>query len=300
MATDKKTKLEILSQLKESFNKSIDKKIECEKLNESVKGLKEQPISVLVNVFESISDKLVSGKKGQKCIKKYVNVIKENADLKKAYIADNIARYPKDINDSKLFTDTFVRMLQEIDSKSLKDGREKLSEVVSESVIVSKITSEELNNIINESKTSINEAFDYLVENKCVPTNMVEWCNKVATITDYVNANNVMTEECEVDNPQKLLEELSDMVGDGSTDTSKVMIDLSECILKGESPEVLFETYRNECISAIDEAMEDVSVEEKARLESMKMGLNEKKYREDTLSEDLLKMRELKQVISES
>jgi len=32
----------------------------------------------------------------------------------------------------------------------------------------------------------------------------------------------------------------------------------------------------------------------------MKMGLNEKKYREDTLSEDLLKMRELKQVISES
>ena len=63
------------------------------------------------------------------------------------------------------------------------------------------------------------------------------------------------------------------------------------------SKETLFETYKNDCISTIDEISDD---DNKSRLFAMKQQLSEKKYNEETLIEDLFNLAELKKTLLEA
>lgn len=294
-------KIEALNKLKAQLNEAFDRKISETKKGQIVEHLSEQPMYVLRAIFESVCDKLLDASNGEAVIKNYITLIKENSDLWNAYIVANSIKNPRNVNNIKSFTDMSVNVLKECNSEKYRDGIKKLSDVIKEAIKESNISYDELDSIINESKTQINESIDYIVNNNFKAGNIVDWTNMVGNISDYVEKNNMMLEEKETDGKtsEELLSELNKTLNESRSNEweSKVLNDMSMCILSGRDKSELFEEYRTRCINTIDAYSEEKSVEERARLNEMKLNLQAKKYNENTLSEDLLKMAELENIM---
>ena len=294
-------KIEALNKLKAQLNEAFDRKISETKKGQIVEHLSEQPMYVLRAIFESVCDKLLDASNGEAVIKNYITLIKENSDLWNAYIVANSIKNPRNVNNIKSFTDMSVNVLKECNSEKYRDGIKKLSDVIKEAIKESNIPYDELDSIINESKTQINESIDYIVNNNFKAGNIVDWTNMVGNISDYVEKNNMMLEEKEYDGKtsEELLSELNETLNESRSNEweSKVLNDMSMCILSGRDKSELFEEYRTRCINTIDAYSDEKSVEERARLNEMKLNLQAKKYNENTLSEDLLKMAELENIM---
>lgn len=294
-------KIEALNKLKAQLNEAFDRKISETKKGRIVEHLSEQPMYVLRAIFESVCDKLLDASNGEAVIKNYITLIKENSDLWNAYIVANSIKNPRNVNNIKSFTDMSVNVLKECNSEKYRNGIKKLSDVIKEAIKESNISYDELDSIINESKTQINESIDYIVNNNFKAGNIVDWTNMVGNISDYVEKNNMMLEEKETDGKtsEELLSELNETLNESRSNEweSKVLNDMSMCILSGRDKSELFEEYRTRCINTIDAYSEEKSVEERARLNEMKLNLQAKKYNENTLSEDLLKMAELENIM---
>ena len=298
----KKTKLEMLNEIKEKLEASIDKEINKETVRLLSESVNTKPLWELTGIFESLAYKLTSGKKRRKCLKEYVSTIKNNSDLKNAYVALGMVNNPKNICESKVFTDTLFRVIQESDKKNLTKGVDKIRGIVKESIRLSGLENGEIENIFESVKSPIGESLTYLFEHKCKPSNMVEWCNNISIVSEHINKNNTMIQESvnTKSNPSEIYNKLNELISESNGYLSDIVHSISECVLKGNNLESLFEEYKNDCINEIDKVMENTTLEEKARLESMKNSLFGKKYKEETLAEDLLKMSELKKVITES
>lgn len=294
-------KIEALNKLKAQLNEAFDRKISETKKGQIVEHLSEQPMYVLRAIFESVCDKLLDASNGEAVIKNYITLIKENSDLWNAYIVANSIKNPRNVNNIKTFTDMSVNVLKECNSEKYRNGIKKLSDVIKEAIKESNIPYDELDSIINESKTQINESIDYIVNNNFKAGNIVDWTNMVGNISDYVEKNNMMLEEKEYDGKtsEELLSELNETLNESRSNEweSKVLNDMSMCILSGRDKSELFEEYRTRCINTIDAYSDEKSVEERARLNEMKLNLQAKKYNENTLSEDLLKMAELENIM---
>jgi hypothetical protein len=294
-------KIEALNKLKAQLNEAFDRKISETKKGQIVEHLSEQPMYVLRAIFESVCDKLLDASNGEAVIKNYITLIKENSDLWNAYIVSNSIKNPRNVNNIKSFTDMSVNVLKECNSEKYRNGIKKLSDVIKEAIKESNISYDELDSIINESKTQINESIDYIVNNNFKAGNIVDWTNMVGNISDYVEKNNMMLEEKEYDGKtsEELLSELNETLNESRSNEweSKVLNDMSMCILSGRDKSELFEEYRTRCINTIDTYSEEKSVEERARLNEMKLNLQAKKYNENTLNEDLLKMAELENIM---
>ena len=74
--------------------------------------------------------------------------------------------------------------------------------------------------------------------------------------------------------------------------------DLSLCYISNGDKSELFETYKNDCINTID-GLSDGDLDKSTRLYAMKQQLQEKKFNEETLTDDLFKLAELKETLIE-
>jgi hypothetical protein len=293
---------ENLIKLKESFNRAIDKRINESKINDAVGTLKDMSFNRLVDIFESISGNLMESKEGEKLIGRYLRLIKENKDLRGIYAVSNYIKKPMGINSSQAFINESISTITEKDKNRIQEGVEKLAEIVKESIGLSAIDFAELEEIFGNTNTMINESLDYIINNKRTSNNLVEWSNKLSNIMEYVDQNNKeMVNEGDISNkkPEELLSELEEIISNPENQMweSKVLYDISKADLEGTDKNALFEAYKAECLHVIDEVIEDKGIEEKARLNEMKSNLEGKQYNPDTITEDLVKMAELAELM---
>ena len=92
-------------------------------------------------------------------------------------------------------------------------------------------------------------------------------------------------------NVESLKEELDKCDKEWRKDTLIDMI--TEEIAGGNNRQQLFETYKNKCLSTINESLERDDKEEKIRLTEMKNKLDKKAYNGLTYYEDMMLMAEL-------
>jgi hypothetical protein len=71
------------------------------------------------------------------------------------------------------------------------------------------------------------------------------------------------------------------------------------CNISNGNKETLFEEYKSKCIGLIEETLgdEDITLETKSRLSTMKGQLSEKMYKEETANEDILKLANLENTL---
>lgn len=283
-----------LIKLKESFDKAFDNQIREHKLQEKVNEIDNLNFGEIKSLFEGISDKLFDGHKD--CVSKYIKTIKENQDLKTFYTLFESVLKPSHVDDPNLLVSCMITLSEGLNKKSLNDGLSRLREILKESVLNASITSEDVDVILNKDK-EVNESLNYILTNKKTAKNLFEHVNKVSNVVKYINEN--MSNSFETNDSTKsnneLIDELNEAISCETQWETDAIRDLTLCYLSESSTEDLFNNYKNECLSLLEEKITNADTfEDGVRFSSMKESLSKKEYDKDKLNESILTLAELK------
>lgn len=292
---------ENLSKLKEEFNLAFEQQIENAKISELMENLYNYPLGSLRNLFESISSNVYDTKGGKKLISEYINAIKGNKSLRTAYSIYEAVKKPKYVTDVKLYLSESFNMSEGIDKAELNAGKKSLVSVIAEAVKESGLKYDEVCAILNEDK-DVNDTIMYMLSTKKTVKNLNERTNRIDSISKWVSARVPNRDIDESVSNKELVDGIGNLFENNGLEhwENETIKDLTLSILSGDDGSKIFETYKNDCINILSEQIdsENISVEEKSRLVSMKEGLVQKEFSKDTLAEDLLKLSKLKNVLN--
>lgn len=286
--------------LKESLNDVIDKRIAKMKLEECINPFNALSFACLNEIFKNTVDKLYETKEGKRLIKKYVKTIKESNDLKKVYSIYNIVNSPNKINDGTLFIKESISLIEEIDKKNYGDSLSSISDIVKECAVLANLDTEAIENIKDKYHGSISESLDYVLFNKMDMNNIVEYTNGLSRITNFINENKKHENDLMAEG-KSICELIGDFdklfTNDIEIWESTAIKDISLAELSGKDKKGVFEKYKSECLSIIEENLNEKDVENSSRFQGMKEKLMKKEFNSDTIVEDILMLSELKHVL---
>lgn len=286
--------------LKESLNDVIDKRITKMKLEECINSFNSLSFACLNEIFKNTVDKLYETKEGKRLIKKYVKTIKESNDLKKVYSIYNIVNSPNKINDGTLFIKESISLIKEIDKKNYGDSLSSISDIVKECAVSANLDNEEIEKIKDKYHGSISESLDYVLFNKMGMNNIVEYTNGLSRITNFINENKKHKNDLMVEG-KSICELIGDFdklfTNDIEIWESTAIKDISLAELSGKDKKGVFEEYKSECLSIIEENLNEKDAENSSRFQGMKEKLLKKEFNSDTIVEDILMLSELKHVL---
>lgn len=284
-----------LERLKESLNKTINKRINEQKVNNSLK--ENLNFYTLKTLFECISNNLFDSKNSS--IKKYVKMIKENKDLKLLYSLHERVMNPELNNSPETVVNSMIKLTESIDKKALKENERKLSNILKEGINECSIPFNVIEESLSKNET-INESLYFILTNKVNEKNLFEYSDKVHNVLSYINENMEEKSELVEEDFKKLIKDLNENVKSENVWETEALSDLSLCIISNGSKEELFEKYKSTCINLLEEKISlSNDIEERSRFLNMKNSLDKKEYNEDTLSESILKLSELKKTLSD-
>lgn len=286
--------------LKESLNDVIDKRITKMKLEECINSFNALSFACLNEIFKNTVDKLYETKEGKRLIKKYVKTIKESNDLKKVYSIYNIVNSPNKINDGTLFIKESISLIKEIDKKNYGDSLSSISDIVKECAVSANLDTEAIENIKDKYHGSISESLDYVLFNKMDMNNIVEYTNGLSRITNFINENKKHENDLMAEG-KSICELIGDFdklfTNDIEIWESTAIKDISLAELSGKDKKGVFEKYKSECLSIIEENLNEKDAENSSRFQGMKEKLLKKEFNSDTIVEDILMLSELKHVL---
>lgn len=286
--------------LKESLNDVIDKRITKMKLEECINSFDSLSFACLNEIFKNTVDKLYETKEGKRLIKKYVKTIKESNDLKKVYSIYNIVNSPNKIDDGTLFIKGSMSLIKEIDKKNYSDSLSSISDIVKECVVSANLDIETIEKLKSKYYGSINESLDYVLFNKMDINNVVEYTNDLSRITNFINENKKHENDLMVEG-KSICELIGDFdklfTNDIEIWESTAIKDISLAELSGKDKKDIFEEYKSECLSIIEENLNEKDAENSSRFQGMKEKLMKKEFNSDTIVEDILMLSELKHVL---
>lgn len=286
--------------LKESLNDVIDKRITKMKLEECINSFDSLSFACLNDIFKNTVDKLYETKEGKRLIKKYVKTIKESNDLKKVYSIYNIVNSPNKINDGTLFIKESISLIKEIDKKNYSDSLSSISDIVKECAVSANFDTEAIENIKDKYHGSISESLDYVLFNKMDMNNIVEYTNGLSRITNFINENKKHENDLMAEG-KSICELIGDFdklfTNDIEIWESTAIKDISLAELSGKDKKGVFEEYKSECLSIIEENLNEKDAENSSRFQGMKEKLMKKEFNSDTIVEDILMLSELKHVL---
>lgn len=286
--------------LKESLNDVIDKRITKMKLEECINSFDTLSFACLNEIFKNTVDKLYETKEGKRLIKKYVKTIKESNDLKKVYSIYNIVNSPNKIDDGTLFIKESMSLIKEIDKKNYSDSLSSISDIVKECVVSANLDIETIEKLKSKYYGGINESLDYVLFNKMSINNVVEYTNDLSRITNFINENKKHENDLMVEG-KSICELIGDFdklfTNDIEIWESTAIKDISLAELSGKDKKDIFEEYKSECLSIIEENLNEKDAENSSRFQGMKEKLMKKEFNSDTIVEDILMLSELKYVL---
>lgn len=289
-----------LIRLREEVNKILSNRIDESKRNDIINKVDELPVGTINCLFESVSDKLYSTKRGKSLIGKYVRAIKENKTLCKEFSLYNFVRYPKCVNDANLYLSEAVKLCGDVRNSKCLSAENKMKQIVKECLIETNATTEEIQNVIDAHK--INEDVKYILKNTQTWGNLDVYTDKFSNIVKHINENKPtqVVSESNDKSVKELVGELNETFNNDLKEwENRVIKDLSYANMANADKKVLFETYKKDCLDALNEHIDESSVEDKSQMFAMKTQLESKQYNADTIVDDLFKFSELKSVISE-
>lgn len=286
--------------LKESLDDIINKKISKMKLDECTESFDTLSFACLNGIFKDSVDKLYETKEGKKLIKKYVNTIKESNDLKQVYTIYDIINTPNDINDGSLFLKEAITIVNNIDQEKYKNSLSGISNILKECVKLLKLDTKDIESMKDKYNNSVNESLDRVLFEKMNTKNIVEHVNDLSKVTKFIDENkksndNIVTESKSIGD---LINEFNNLfTNDIEIWESTAIKDISLAELSGKDKKDIFEEYKSECLSIIEENLNEKDIENSSRFQGMKEKLMKKEFNSDTIAEDILMLSELKHVL---
>lgn len=273
-------------------------------LNELKENLTSAPLYTTKHIFESISKDFYNTPKGKKILKEYVDTIKKNNSLRKAFIIFENMNKPQSVLSPDLFVNENLSFMQEIKLSEYKAGLKKINNIIRESIELAALNTEELEELIKESETDEAEAIDYLINNRKTLKNIAEYTNKVSTLTESVKNKRICKSEdalSESLNISDLLNMINESILGLGKEEANAVKDLTLISLSGQDGKEIYETYKNKCKDILEEAVKnEEALETRSRFQRMLGQINERNYNKSTLNEDVLNFARLYATLKEN
>ena len=296
------SKIENLSRFQEEINKVINNHINECKRDESIRSIHELNYMKLINLMESTIPSLTNLPNGLKVIKKYVKLMKESTSLKPMYEFYKLIKKGHTCENSDLFlSEALACTKSNINSETLSADREKLSKIVAESVKLTKLDIETINNVINENCELIN-SLEFLLENEKKMSNLDDYLNNFSVVSRVLNENIVKDKtDIIVDNTKDVVSELCEHINsETNVWMRKLLEDIAFSQLTSDGEDNLFESYKHKCINTINEIIEKTEdIETISKMKNMSESLENKKYSKENFSFDIVKLAELNNTLKE-
>lgn len=294
-----------LTLFKNELNKTIDNLITSKSLNEKIENIKDLGFTDLINLYESVSDKIIDTKEGKKITKKYVNLLKESKTLNSAFALSKFIFSGVKSENSEMLLNEAINLHKENINKEYVNDLKKLGNIVSDAVRESKINESDISDIIN-NKHSVCNSLDYILFNKKNMKNLNEYVNNLSNVTKFINENVSNEPSDSIDS----INSLSEMVNSINKETSfiseqwqKDLIDSITCNnVAGLTNDVLFEDYKKDCLNLLDNIInaENIDIETKSKMGTLKEGLSLKMYGNNDFYKDIVNLAELKNTLAET
>lgn len=273
-------------------------------LNELKENLTSAPLYTTKHIFESISKDFYNTPKGKKILKEYIDTIKKNNSLRKAFIIFENMNKPQSVLSPDLFVNENLSFMQEIKPSEYKAGLKKINNIIRESIELAALNTEELEELIKESETDEAEAIDYLINNRKTLKNIAEYTNKVSTLTESVKNKRICKSEdalSESLNISDLLNMINESISGLGKEEANAVKDLTLISLSGKDGKEIYETYKNKCRDILEEAVKnEEALETRSRFQRMLGQINERNYNKSTLNEDVLNFARLYATLKEN
>ena len=287
-----------LIQLKEDINKAIDKRMEQVRLAEFANKLSQKSFGYLKECFESMSPNLFNSKDGKKILSKYSTLIKENKNLKSLHsIYENIRKTNKN-SDLNYFFEHFTSQNWGLNNKTLNEDVKKLGNIVAEGYLYETYLGNEVE--LPQEDAIFNHAVEYIVENKMTGNNLSKFSSAIKILKEHVEKN----EEISHFSNDSLNGKIDNMVKEFNekySDLDESEREIVNEITKSESPEKVFEIYKEKCKSKIEEKKENFKNDENSlkRIDTIIEQISKKVYSQETLVEDINNMIEISNIFDE-
>lgn len=295
---------EDFKKLRESIINEMNDRYESLVLTETLDSLATAPLFITKHIFEAVSKNLYNSAKGKKIIKEYVNTIKGNKSLKKAFVIyENINR-PQSVLSPELFVKESLSFVPRINTKEYAEGLKKLNRIVKESVCIAELPSDEIKKLITESENDTAKAVDFLINNRKTLKNVAEYSNNISILTESVKKKNTQISGYSSNDGQNindLISGINESITGLKKEEAEAVKELTLSSLAGKDGKEVYESYRQKCETLLSEAVDnEETVEGRSRFQKMLEQVKNKNYNEATLNEDVLNFARLYSTLKEN
>ena len=224
-----------------------------ETVNDTVKNLPSMPMGSIISIFENISPVLIKTRGGKGRINAFVSLVKEDKNIHNFYVIKESMNGNVGIDNPKEFINEMVAVANESYDKS-GYGKSK----------------DKLVRLVSESILSV--PADKISDRIKVDEDIRRMCGNIETLV--CGKKTVRNTASRLKSLNEAVDFLSRKSGD-------------------ESKEDVFEHYKNECMTSIDEAWKVADVNVRMKLTEMKDRISKKMYSELTADDDIRYMKEL-------
>ena len=246
--------------------------------------LNEAFISVLPKLFR---------KGNKKVIRECVNLIKGDKNLlAQSRFYNAVSKYTKDNGSPSDYINECLTLV-DIDKKTLNQSKQRLAEILAKNEIsVGDIT-------LNEEKKNFYENCESLLTEKKTLANVSDRRRAIENVCKYMEKQSAIVSENKV---KEVNERLSSKLASLNEAEMALVKDIIDCRQpqKEKRQKQIFETFKKECLSKIEQMLEDCATEDdKEGLLEIKKQIDEKNFTAETVIHDLTKLMEVHSLLFE-
>lgn len=278
-----------LKKFQETLNEACNKRMNVLNVKLEAENLDIPSYLFIKESFEKMSESLFNSTKGRKLIGKYIREHKMNKELSKMFhIYENISKADKTINVTTLIQD-MKNMVGEINESKLNAGIDNLKKLLKECYV---LLGTDAKSLLSENK-DLSHYVDYVFTNTLKMDNVVRYNKCINEIKSYIDTNEVKGITFKKASNVNI-DECYSRYNDILSDENVILKEIREA----HNKEDVFEKYKMECLTSIDEAIvADIDQASCNKLYEFKTKIMNKNYNEETLGLDISNFIELKNIV---
>ena len=282
---DKLMTVESVEEYRKKLNEACDGRVAyIEKINKAAR-LAGKGFGTIKENMENVSHLLFSTKEGGALLGKYQATIKGSKALSSMHTLYEGIRKANSASDVNFFINEIASQKWDVNKKELKEGLQKLGEVIGSAYIM---LGSEADEFITEGNKKLDEAVEYIATTPKTQKNIAEYSNAVKVIREQIENTNPTVESPEYD---KLVREFNEKYEGKLT---KEEMDLVNEVRSGKNFEEIFNSYKERITNALSENKDNIPDD---KVQSLNEQLSEKKFSEDTFCEDILNLSEIYRIL---
>lgn len=292
--------LESLNAFRQEINEACDKRAEVIITTDKANELSKKPFGYIKESIEALSPELFGNKSGRSLLSKYASIVKSNKSLSSMQMLYENIRKTNKCSDIDFFINSMASTNWNIDKKELKEGLNKIGDVLAKAYIA--VGRENADSLLPEENVALNNAVQYIVENKKTNKNLANYSAAVKVLRENIerngNAGNIFeAKTIDVSVISKLLESYNEKYGVELTDEEKAII---KEVADSKTPKEVFNKYKNSCMEKVMEVKNTFETsgdkESVKKLDSIYEQVSKKEYSAETIGEDICNLVELSKI----